>query len=439
MSDISITPKNHSGRDNDDFVGMKLVPKDGGQSPSVEATFPLGYHYSDKENRKENQDELKKELYALLCAIKRHSENKDGILNRVKADSEKNDFPFDAYIAVIRDFMQYGYYIESEVKYKRSPLGKINWKRTIAQVRPIMRDDGSPIYTEFVIRQTAKKTDNLISLIHEWCVDEAFTAFGWLFTTFNPHKSTLKIDDDNKNYYISVIRDSLKSTFNDRNRMLFNAMIAMLGYGGVGRKEAFFCGTTYFHTVWEGLIDTSYGISEDEKKRFSPEAEWRFFDGESQKNHLYPDTIMCPDDGLGEIFILDAKYYSFMENKRRVPSASDIHKQVAYGEYAAHEIIPNPSEVYNAFIIPYDFEFDRHNLGTKDKIYFCIGYARLVGEGASKKEELYKYERVLGILIDTKWLMENAGKINDKNGLAKFIRDTYENHAIKTQNPKKAE
>jgi hypothetical protein len=421
MPNVSIDPKNHTNCDGDDFVGMKFVSKDDGKSSSVKAIFPLGYHCFDKKN----QDELKKELYALLCTIRRHSENKDDNLDRTKANTEKNKFPFDAYIAVIRDFMQYGYYIESEIKYKRSPLGKINWKRTIAQVRPIIQDDGSPIYTDFVIKQTAKKTDNLISLIHEWCVYEAFKTFGWLFTTFNPHESTLKIGDDNKNYFISVIHDSLKSTFNDRNRTLFRAMITMLRYGGVGEKEPFFYGTTHFHTVWEGLIDMSYGIPEDEKKNFFPEAEWIFIDGASKRNHIYPDTIMRLDDGCGEIFVLDAKYYSFIEDKRRVPAASDIHKQVAYGKYAMDEITPKPSQVYNAFLIPYDFESDRHKLGTKNKEYYCIGYARLVGGGISKEEESYKYKRVLGILIDTKRLMQDAGTIN-KNSLAVFIRQSYE-------------
>jgi len=424
MPNVSINPKNHTNCDGDDFVGMKFVSKDDGESPSVKAIFPLGYHCSDKKN----QDELKKELYALLCTIKRHSENKDDNLDRTKAKTEKNKFPFDAYIAVIRDFMQYGYYIESEIKYKRSPLGKINWKRTIAQIRPIIQDDGSPIYTDFVIRQTAKKTDNLISLIHEWCVYEAFKTFGWLFTTFNPHESTLKIGDDNKNYFISIIHDSLKSTFNDRNRTLFKAMIVMLRYGGVGEKEPFFYGTTHFSTVWECLIDMSYGIARPEKKKFFPGTEWCFLEASKpiSAGNIRPDTIMLPNGYSGEVFVLDAKYYSFIEDEKHVPTASDINKQVAYGAYAAQK---TKQMVYNAFLIPYDF--DRKQKESKASVekypYIYLGYARFVKEEASiekQKRELEPYELVLGILIDTKWLMENSGKI-DKKELADFIVESY--------------
>lgn len=424
MSKVSINPKNHTGRDGDEFVGMRFTSKVDGRNPSVEAIFPLGYHCQVKEN----QDDLKKELYALLCAIKRHSENKDGDLDITKARSEKNIFPFDAYIAVIRDFMQYGYYIESEVKYKRAPLGKINWKRTIAQVRPTIQDDSYPVYTDFVIRQSAKKTDNMISLIHEWCVYEAFTTLGWLFTTFDPRKSALKIGED-KNYFISVIHDALKSTFNDRNKMLFNAMIAMLRYGGAGVKEPFFYGTTHYHTVWEKLVDTSYGVlPKSEKEGFFPEAKWKFVpivnDRLTSAGNIFPDTIMCPNGYSGDVFVLDAKYYSFIEDKKNVPLAADIAKQVVYGKYAADKIKPLLGCVYNAFLIPYDFKNDPYKLRTKadeydyDEEYIYIGFSFIKGQNEKS------YERVLGILVDTKWLMENAGQFG-KKCLADFIVESY--------------
>ncbi|MDR2592519.1 MAG: LlaJI family restriction endonuclease [Chitinispirillales bacterium] len=425
MADVSINTRNHTGRDKDDFVGMKLDPKDGVKSPSVEAIFPLGYH---------PDGDIKKELYALLHTIRRHSENKDGDLGKTTAHPEKRVFPFDAYFAVIRDFMQYGYYIEREVKYKRAPLGKINWKRTIAQVRPIIQDS-SPIYTDFVIRQNAKKTDNLISLIHEWCVDEAVKTFGWYFTasTFDPRKPTLKIDKD-KNYFISVIRDSLKSTFIDRNRALFRAMIAMLRYGGVDGKETFFEGTTHFQTVWESLINTLYG-DRDKKKDFFPGTEWYFCGGSEpvSANKLRPDTIMLYG---GNLFVLDAKYYSFINDGEHVPAASDINKQVAYGKYAEQKINHGKTEnqkkaiVYNAFLIPYDFNYERYELkdSLKEYPYIYIGYARFIREKAPIGElsPEQSYELVLGILIDTKWLMENAEKVDNETGLAEFIEKSYE-------------
>lgn len=203
MAEVKIEPRNHTGGTNDDFVGMQFASTDG--RPTVDAIFPHGYKHSSKDN----QAALKKELFSLLGVIKKHSKDTDQELHGTHGQTA--DFPFDAYITIIKAFMQYGYYVENEIKYKHAPVGKINWKRTISTVKPIFQNN-SPIYTDFIIRQNEKKTNKLISLIHEWCVFEAFDKLGWIFTTFNPHKPSLKITNDNKAYFVSIIRDSLKIT-----------------------------------------------------------------------------------------------------------------------------------------------------------------------------------------------------------------------------------
>lgn len=411
MSETFIRPRNHTGGNNDDFVGMEFGSESG--KPVVNAVFPLGYRFSS-----DSQADLKKELYELLRAIRRYSNNADGRLEGDRAYTD--DFPFDAYVTVIKAFMQYGYYIEQEVRYDLSPSGKISWKRTIAKIRPTI-SDGNPIYTDFVVRKTEKKTENLISLIHEWCVYEAFEKFGWLFTSFKPRIPELTIGKEKKEreYFISVIRNSLKSTFNDRNKRLFAAMIAMLSHTRAEGKDAFFYGTTHFQTVWENLIDTAYGISKSEKKAYFPPADWHFIDSipMARGNKLCPDSIMLNG---GEVFVLDAKYYSFTVNYS-VPSASDINKQITYGRYAYENKIKKRSKVYNAFLIPYDFEQNPHKLPIENNShYVCIGYAALTSDDENPRGK-ESYDKVLGVLVDTKWLMENAGKI-DKADLADFIR-----------------
>ncbi len=406
MAEVFIIPRNHTGGTNDDFVGMKFGSRDG--KAVVDAIFPHGYKHSDKNN----QEALKRELYSLLGTIKRYSRNAGQELHGTHGQTV--DFPYDAYITIIKAFMQYGYYIESEIKYTSASVGNINWKRTIVAIKPLVQNN-SPIYTDFIIRRNEKKTDKLISLIHEWCVYEAFEKLGWIFTAFNPHKPVLKITDDTKPYFISVIRDTLKTTFNDRNKLLFNAMIAMLKFERSEHMNAFFLGTTHFHTVWENLIDITYGISDVEKREYFPPARWHFANGRTGENRLLPDTIMQVDDS-DEIFVLDAKYYSFALNFS-VPAASDINKQITYGEYARKK---KQKAVYNAFIIPYDFDGDPQGFWTgKIDEYAYIGYA--VMEDINGNET---HEKVLGILIDTKWIIESVGNIK-RIGLAKFIKDKF--------------
>ena len=432
MANILIKPSNHTGGDNSDFVGMRFASES--NQPSVEAIFPLGYHYTSiGEDGKpvdakapENQKALRKELFDLLGTIRTHSKSAAGTLEGVTNHLE--EFPFDAYVTIVKAFMQYGYYLESEVRYKNAPAGKINWKRTIAQVKPTMQGD-SAVYTDFIVRQVEKKTDKLISLIHEWCVYEAFTKIGWIFTAFNPNKPQLNIgeDEQERKYFIYVIQEALKTTFNDRYKVLFKAMIQMLEHSRAEKKSAFFYGTTRFHAVWESLINQAFGIDDIKKKEYFPPAKWHFVSPKQKdrSNKLYPDTIMLHNN---DVFVLDAKYYSFIVNCS-VPAAADINKQITYGEYAHKKVnskdkekeTEEKSKVYNAFIIPYDFKRDPYSLCGDIDNYIYIGYASLTDEkGQSQGEE--SYHKVLGVLVDTCWIMKNR-EMNMKVELASFIRE----------------
>lgn len=413
MPNVKIIPNEPNNAK--DFVGMKFCDGEGKTTVEVEATFPLGYSYSAESE----QDALKAELYGLLTAINRHSRNDNGELEGITSSHPK-DFPLGGYVTVIRDFMQHGYYIEREVRYQCAPMGKINWKRTIAQVKPMIQN-GNAIYTDFIIRKTEKKTDKLISLIHEWCVYEAFRTLGFLFTSFTPHKPQLDIAEAERQYFVSVIREALNTTFNDRNKLLFNAMIQMLENAPSDNSNPFFYGTTHFHTVWENLIDMTYGIPD--KSEYQPTAKWVMYDdckGEKE-NTLRPDTIMIENDtenGKDDIFVLDAKYYSYVRDFH-LPGAADIHKQIAYGKYAYEDVGKKKKSVYNAFLIPSFCQVhEAYEIPCK-----CIGYA-VLAKGNDTQAVDKEYEAVLGILVDTKWLMTQAGNV-DKAALAKFIRNPW--------------
>jgi hypothetical protein len=84
-----------------------------------------------------------------------------------------------------------------------------------------------------------------------------------------------------------------------------------------------------------------------------------------------------------------------------LPESTSINKQITYGEYNAEEshFMKDGCHpvVYNAFIMPYDSKGKRFPTGTP----ICyIGSATSDWKGGDKK-----YENVLGILIDVKYLM----------------------------------
>ena len=71
-------------------------------------------------------------------------------------------------------------------------FNKINWNRTIKQIRPQIDYNDNIIYLDFITRKTNYNEAELITLIHKYCVHESFSKIGFLFSSFMPQKSPLK-------------------------------------------------------------------------------------------------------------------------------------------------------------------------------------------------------------------------------------------------------
>ncbi|PUD25125.1 LlaJI family restriction endonuclease, partial [Helicobacter pylori] len=101
-----------------------------------------------------------------------------------------------------------------------------------------------------------------------------------------------------------------------------------------------------------------------------------------------------------------------------LPNSASIIKQIVYGEYAAK--LETKKEVYNIFLMP----FNRFNNPLKlSNIFENIGFAN--GEW---RDNLKQYENIQGILIDTKFLMQNYNK--KSNNLLKLLAKNVEETKI---------
>lgn len=368
----------------DTFVGIKC------ENGNFSIHFPLGFHLSDSDK------ELRRDILLLMSKIKETTGKKESeIYNQFKNDSQL-DFPFQAYLALIYDFYSRGYYKEQEVRYKVARKGKIDWNRTIKKQKPAMQD-GNAFYLDFVTKNSATNENELITLIHEYCVYDSFSKLGWLFTDKLPSKPRLKY---NHKLFRSVVREKLRQTFNDKNKKLFRNMLAILDYEDEDNSERDFrFGTNRFEYVWEMMIDRIFGV--ENKEFYFPKTTWRL-EREHNNSNLEPDTIMLCD---GKIYILDAKYYKFGQTKRPwdLPESTSINKQITYGEYVAENIRFDEKHgknrtVYNAFIMPFDAVSPIWN---SDIDMICIGDA--VSDWKTGDKE---YEHVQGILLDVKMLMK---------------------------------
>ena len=394
MPEYSIRDKCHITKhwDGDTFVGIKC--EDG----QFEVDFPLGYHLSQDERG------LRKDIIQLLSVIALTVDKRESqLLNPTDANS-KVGFPFQAYIYIIADFYNRGYYKEREVQFKTGTKGKIDWNRTIKSQKPYIQDNNA-FYLQFTTRKNPVNENELITLIHEYCVYESFSKLGWLFTSALPSKPKIKL---NPKMFRNIVRDKISHTYNDKNKALFLNMLAVINQmQDPNASLNFEYGVDPFDHVWEVLIDEVFGI--DGKEEYYPKTTWILSGVDYNNADLRPDSILVQN---GNVYVLDAKNYKYGYTRipSDLPKSTDINKQITYGEYIAENEVfqkkhGDSFETYNAFLMPYD-GYDWNEEGE---------HIRWIGEAAGNwKNNKKKYERVQGILVDVKSLM-NAYKYPECN------------------------
>lgn len=386
MREIDIRSKCrvNSNREMDTFVGLRCDAGD------ISINFPMGYHIS------EDNKELRKDIILLFTTLAANTERKESELLAQGSRFDETEFPLQSYIYLIKDFFARGYYREQEVSYKVAKTGKVNWNRTIKTQRPYVQDM-DVFYLDFVTKKNSIKENELITLIHEYCVYESFERIGWLFTKMMPKKPRIV---KRERVFRSVIKEKIANTFNDRNRMLFRNMLAIIDFeGDKDSDKNYRYGTYRFEYVWEKMIDKVFGI--ENKADYFPKTAW-YVNGVRYDNaSLEPDTIMLCGSN---VYILDAKYYKFGVTGKAwdLPESTSINKQITYGEYVANEEKlkkkhGNDMKVYNAFLMPFDSLKSKYSNNTE---------MLKVGEAVSNwKDNSEEYQKIQGILIDVKTLM----------------------------------
>lgn len=396
------------------FVGLRY------QNEQLEIHFPVGYSKESltKETEKEKNKALRKDILNLISILSTYGK-KEEMISQSNFASQKTNvlFPIHAYMFIITDFMNHGYYRQKETYYKRGTSGKINWARTIKQVRPSIVNEQA-VYFNFITKHINYNEEDLITKIHQYCVSECFQKLGFLFCSYVPEKASIKF---NKKMFLSILKNKMSSTFNENNLLLFKSMIEVIDSidDDNSKKSEYIYGTKNFHHIWETLVDEVYG--EDDKENYYPKITWHFTDGKEvtydnpndKKNSLRPDTIMItnPKTDNQEIFVLDSKYYQYGETKLTsdLPGSDSIVKQIAYAQYIEkssdnvnckiNEKIKekiNSESIYNAFILPADIPQNKNTLPQK------VGYVK-----TDYTDENKSYAKIHCILIDTRTLMYN--------------------------------
>ena len=376
--------------DGDRFVGVKA------DTNNAMVFFPMGYRLP------ENEEDIREDILKLIDVISTFNDSKDRLLAMDQfAAPQSVNFPVNAYMNIIRYFLeQSDYYKEREQVRKTADRGKIDFPASLRKNVKFFQEDGSPFFDRYTVKGSSPNEKNLITQIHKYCVFEAFSTLGWLFTPHLPANPHITLEPER---FLFALKKKLAVTHNDKDKLLFQAMIQMLEYlDSENQNKQYYFGTDRFEYVWEKLIDEVFGIRG--KEEFFPRTKWNLKFNANKDNHaLEPDSIMMCDD---KIYVLDAKYYRYgvTGDPRHLPESSSINKQITYGEY-----IDNRRElkdkygnlpIYNAFLMP--FNKGENPFHITDSYFLNIGEA--TGEW---KNDAKLYEHVQGIVIDIRFLMNN--------------------------------
>lgn len=385
-----------NGYEEDNFVGLKY------KKDQINVFLPVGYNKQVFSTDDELSSEQKIDLLLLLKTVALVKS-----LNNEKTDFGDNignndEVPYNSFIWIISDYFNNGLYQEIDKKYSQKGHGKINWKKTLNSEH-YFEDDSvtfiNPYYESSIQRST------LITELNNYCLHISFKYIGFLFGKVflpecNINEESIK---DNIQYYMDVINKELSKSFNDRKKTLLTNMkrILMMNFDDSFEVQPTY-GTRKYEYAWEKMVNDTLGSKIDISK-FFPNAYWNIQGKvEEDKSKLRPDSILLNSN---KVYILDAKYYKYgiTGNISDLPHTDSIQKQITYGDHISN----NPqtygvekNNIYNAFILP--FNKDEKPFKCDDNIKY-MGYANSAWRD---KKENYNYEKILLLLIDTKYMID---------------------------------
>ena len=412
----------------DAFVGIKVED----EKPVI--YFPLGYHLSSTDTGL--RQDIRRLIRVLAEFFKQSKHEPQGDMaplttmqsllsneklrtgaNAVAGDVASN-LPLHAYLTIIEYYLEHGYYLTEEPIYRENTRGKVDWRRTLTKNKPLLRTHegrASFIYTSLTTKSFTSNDEHELTELNKYCVWEAFSLVGWLYTSYTPPKPSTK---PNFERATRLLVASLNRTNNDKKRILFQAMLDILRHCTTcANLPLCTYGTTDFAAVWEWLIAKAFGNVS--KVGYLPGSHWILTDSNQDStptkslaadnskttkitivanSTLEPDTIMHKQ---GKYYIIDAKYYRYglTVNAAHLPQTAAIAKQITYAQNLEVKHGIAAERIYNIFLLPYN---STSNQLSTNSIMSKIGH-----NVASWCRKNKPYEKVLGVVLDTGYLIAN--------------------------------
>ena len=280
------------------------------------------------------------------CITKALSKDKTRRILEASTDAKNN--PLSA-LNVVLDYVQNGQYKEFESETVIRQIGKIDFKKTMSRVKPIIYDDEA-LYSEFAVSRKKVASQEIVSIaqgnvINHFMEHGGEILFGNLIRVNVPK---IALDGGLVNKLCNVKANS----FNSRKQQLVQWIIDYI-QGAANQKET---GSWQYaivaSTLWEEMIDACFSNQVIRNKtrygrQYAMIQNGQVIRVSAPTQH---DTIYETDR---EIIIIDAKMYY---NKKGLVNSEVLEKQFGYYSEAKRK---NPDKrVFNVLIKPHVINVD---------------------------------------------------------------------------------
>ncbi len=275
-------------------------------------------------------------------------------------------------MALIEDYLEYGYWSNTEQIVTQSAGTRVDWQRTMDRTMPLVSNDGV-LYPVVYSVQQQTLADSVILRLHKWAVRHCLQTYqdvlpGFDCIDYDPEAAENLETLGSRDYLIMLLEQELRVSYRDVHVRMLRTLIQLVSeHHDVGDETGLILfGTTAFYQVWEKACKVALRDMSDRVKNLLPVPEWQGCDGlvyVNEQNRLIPDVVWYDDECL---LIIDAKYYNVRFDPGQVkqnPGIADVSKQIIYQQSLCDILKIDQSNSLNAFVFP---RSDLHGLVEKE-------------------------------------------------------------------------
>lgn len=399
-----------TGETDNSFIGLKIIDN------QIHFYYPESYHIDTSNYERDDLLDLLKTISIAKTCSSDTSNTFDSYING-------SESALLSYIWILEDYLNNGFYINSEKCFKTNHNGRINWKKTLQQ-EPII-SGRNVVFTNLITEQKAL-FENVLVEAYKYCIKKSATLIGWIYGITPNEFETISNANKMVPVYLNAISLEMDNTFDDKKYYRFKHMKnVLIGLDEIFDNNSIVYGVDTYHYVFEQMINNIFGTEKIEE--YYPSFSWLLkYSNKNEKQPgptIRPDTIMKTDDKK-DIYIIDSKFYRYgsldLSQPVGLPEASSVVKQMVYGSYV--KSIYLDSDVYNVFILPYDAKAENTkeiNENDKNLVY--------VGEVVSEWKTNETYSHIYTFLVDLRWVVKIWNKVEHHEEIKKLSEMVKDN------------